>query len=401
MFSLDHSLVRRRMRDLLARLGNLPAEQRDERIREHLESDWGEMAGKAERYVQGEDVLTKGGHFSAMSCGNWFLVADAAGVERVPARAISVVNPVMLLAMASDLIGGDEASVNRFFAAHGDEFARFVNDLQGIGPNEILRYDAAASAALKAEMAIGRADGLIPAYRGYRKRGAAVFPDIDERVLNATLSAAENSVSVWAREWVKPRMMEGDRDSAIIYERAGPDGQGVEARAVSLGVVESAGRLFPREWRAFVKNGQVAAVGNYYTQIRRAATEEDEADAACAAMEVRLAAEAVIQTLRDSGAVPHHPQYEMRDGLDPDAVHFTLDFMEVPDESADFGRRLVLVDAGVAHLRAPAFGAHPVSFGHEREPEGVAFGFGDVRSWEEVKRISDEALWELHGPRPE
>lgn len=104
-------------------------------------------------------------------------------------------------------------------------------------------------------------------------------------------------------------------------------------------------------------------------------------------------AQRMIDAVREAGAVAHHPQYEdhLRKGVDPDGGHFTIDFMEAEDASAPFGRRIVMVDAGVGHLRNPPFGAHPVSFGGDKDPEGVAFGLGDVRTFDEVLAIARRA----------
>lgn len=409
MFSLPKASIERHLRALRARLGNLPEADMKEAYAAGMESEWDRMMAKAENYVQGPDVLEKGGHFSAASVGNWFLVADAAGVERVPAEVVSVVSPVLMMDMYTNLMNAEsQEQIDAFFARNGDEFSRLVNDLQRIGPNQIVRYDTSADGRLKAQLALGRDTGEIPEFKGYRQTPTAILPDFDERILQLLMENPENSSPVWARDWVVPRMSSGTRENAFSYtvnaadlERAAdpmtPDDEagnvGVDPQRMDYGDHASDGNLFPHEWRVFIRNGEVRAVGNYYTQISRATTEDDLIEAAQTVMEIRNMAQRIVDVLKEKEAVPHHPQYEDASRLrfDPDAGHFTLDFMETADG------RIILVDAGVGHLRNPPFGAHPVSFGAEKEPEGVAFGLGDIRTFEDVQKI----LLSASSPTPE
>ncbi|MFG6080311.1 hypothetical protein ACEUZ9_000861 [Paracoccus litorisediminis] len=415
MFSLPQTLVNRSIRALRDRLGNLPEAEFRTEFERGMEAGWQDLMGKAERYVQGQHILEKGGHFSSASCGNWFLIADAAGVERIPGRVVAVISPVMMLAADAALGSGDDVKIEDFLKNYGDQFNAFVNAIQGLGENEMIRYDTAADGRLKAEIALGRSDGTIPEFRGYRLAGHGFkLPEFDERILRTLLENPEDSSPVWAREWLTPRMRTGDRSNAFSYSlnvadvaRASDPLNGdaaeaairVEESRAEFGDLASNGNLFPCEWRVFVKGGEVVGVGNYYTQVSRARDSRDEIDAAAAALEVKALAESMIEVIRERGAIPHHPQYEnparrnFGKGFDPDGLHFSVDFMEVEDLRVPFGRRLVLVDAGVAHLRAPAFGVHPVSFGAERDPEGVAFGLGDVRSFEVVEEIVSRGVF--------
>lgn len=397
MFSLPFIHVTRKIREMTLRAGNLPEEERRENLRTGMDDLWDRMMKKAENYVQGPEVLRKGGHFSAASCGNWFLIAEAAGVETVPARVISVIDPVMILEAHRDLSPGS-ASVEAFFDRRGDEFSRLVNDLQNLSEDEVIRFDTGADGRLKKAIACGREHGGIPDFRGYDAASFGKVPSVDERVVSSLMQNPENSSPIWARKWVSPRMVPGDPARAFAYfmrpgdvRKAADPLSGktrirIDAYQADPAEMTSEGDLFPAEWRAFVKGGEVVAVGNYYTQIARALTPEDRMAAADAALRVKMMTERMIAVMSEASAIPHHPQYEDpgREGFDPDGVHFTADFMEVPDDEAPYGRRLILIDAGVGHLRDPAFGAHPVSFGAEKEPEGVAFSLGDVRSFDEV-----------------
>lgn len=410
MFSLPSLAVTRKILQLRNRFGNLPEDEMREAMEEGMETQWDALMSKAESYVQGEEVLEKGGHFSAASCGNWFLIADAAGVERVPGRVVSVISSTLVMSAYMNLMNAkDEAQRAAFFEAHGDEFGRFFNDLQVVEEDEVLRFDTGADGRLKHELAFGRENGLIPEFKGYQRRDGVVVPDFDERIVDHAMANPENQSPVWARKWVELAMLEGDREQGFIYtlnksdmERAMDpmsDEQnsgdiGVDEEQVSYAGAPETGNKFPREWRVFVKNGEIRAIGNYYTQIARARTAEDEQDAAQAVVDVHEAASRMLAIIKEKVAIPHHPQYEdpTRKDFDPDAIHFTIDFAEVVDPEHPLGRRVVLMDAGVGHLRNPPFGANPVSFGSRQEPEGVAFAFGDVRTFEEVFRIAGKDM---------
>lgn len=124
MFSLPKASIERHLRALRARLGNLPEADMKEAYAAGMEAEWDRIMAKAENYVQGPDVLEKGGHFSAASVGNWFLVADAAGVERIPAEVVSVVSPVLMMDIYTNLMNAEsQEQIDAFFARNGDEFS--------------------------------------------------------------------------------------------------------------------------------------------------------------------------------------------------------------------------------------------------------------------------------------
>lgn len=373
MFAMPIAAVQKKLSDALARLHNYDEATRKAEMEAEIEATWDQVMGKAERYVQGANILARGGHFSTMSLGNWMTLAEACGVEVVPTRLAAVINPIMVMDIAN----------NGFKDQWADELNAFVSAIQDIADDEILRFDPAGNGAMKGAMAAGIAapadgsfclSGLSDAARGWRRSDAGTaFPIFqDERLVAQLLENPEDRQPVWIRKLVQPVLLPGVvRDGALAPVR---DEAGADIAAD-----------FPCEWRVYVEGGRVVAVGNYYPQIRRGETPEDRNAALAMVAEAVRATDAILEALRTAGeaadptgAIPHHPRYEMRPGFDPDGVHFTLDFIEVVDERADFGRRLLLLEGGPAHLRNPNWGAHPTSFGFQAKPEGLALGLGAI-----------------------
>jgi hypothetical protein len=293
----------------------------------------------------------------------------------IPSRLACVVDPVFLL----------DVSMNGLRDNRMDEMQSFLGGFQDIEDDEIVRFDSCASSELKSEITLGRATGTIPDNRGYTRKGEIVFPDFqNDRIIEQTMEDPQNQAPVWIRKWVEPVMMEGDATAG--YRSAVPAGHPGEL-AEDEYLPEGAGTLFPCEWRVFVKNGEVSAVGNYYPQISRGDTPEDEEIALAMVTQARDAARRLIQEIKTANAIPHHPRYELRKGFDPDGIHFSLDFVEVSDDAAPMGRRLVMIEGGPAHLRGPIWGAHPVSFGTSVEPVGIALSLSDIRSRADLESL--------------
>jgi hypothetical protein len=375
MFSMPMKAISERIRAVVARSHNMPEDMRKADIEAELERNWKEVMGKAENYVQGENILRHGGHFSTMSLGNWDVLCAAAGVAAIPSRLACVVNPVFLF----------DTSMNGLRDGRMEEMQSFLGGFQSIEDDEIVRFDSCASSGLKAELTLGRASGAIPDNRGYTRKGDINFPDFqDERIIEQMMEDPQNQAPVWIRKWTPPVMMEGDATAG--YRAAVLPGQPGEL-AEDETLPEGEGTLFPCEWRVFVKNGEVQAVGNYYPQISRGTTPEDEEIALSMVAEARNAARRLIDQIKSAEAIPHHPRYELRDGFDPDGIHFSLDFLEVADDEAPLGRRLVMIEGGPAHLRGPNWGAHPVSFGTSVEPSGIALSLSDIRSLDNLEAL--------------
>src|SRR3546814_3569131 len=60
---------------------------------------------------------------------------------------------------------------------------------------------------------------------------------------------------------------------------------------------------WPREWRAFIMDGEVTGISNYYIQAPAAGDVEDEA----AVRAVRMAAQSIVDEAGARGLVPHDP----------------------------------------------------------------------------------------------
>jgi hypothetical protein len=366
MFAMPMHKIAQRIKDRVARTHNMPEDMKNAEIEAELEAGWQEIMGKAEKYVQGRFVLENGGWFSTMSLGNWVTLCEAAGVEMIPTRFATTLNPVMVFDM----------TMNGFSEKWLPDLQKITGDIQSIQDDEILRFDTSAPTEVKSVMTLGRDSGAVPAWKGYSRNDAGVaFPILqDERLSNLVMENPENSSPVWIRKWVEPVMMKGDRDvgyqSAVMPADRMPEGQTLP---------EGAGDLFPCEWRVYVKNGKISAISNYYTSIARGETAEDEVIALEMARQCRMATEALLAKIDEVGAIPHHPMYEHRDDFDADAVHFSLDFIEARDDAAPMGRRLMMIEGGPAHLRNPNWGAHPTCFGVNLDPEGLALSINDIR----------------------
>lgn len=366
MFSMPIAAINKRLTDAFARMHNMPEDMKKDETQILLDTTWDEIMGKAETYVQGPHIIERGGYFSTLSLGNWMTLCNAADVEIVPSRLAAVVNPVFLFSVAMNGLHEDQM----------EEMSEFLGGFQDIEEDEIVRFDTGAGTPLKTELTLGRADGSCPAYRGYNTRGTTVFPDFDDqRIINLMMECTDAQAPVWIRKWVEPAMMEGNatagyRSAVLPGESTLPEGETITG---------GWGNLFPCEWRVFVLNGEVTAVGNYYPQVSRGLTPEDETRALAMARAAKEAAQRLIAKMRDLHAIPHSPKYEMRPGFDADAIHFSLDFLEVEDDTAPEGRRLVMIEGGPAHLRNPNWGAHPVAFGTAKAPEGVALSTSDIR----------------------
>ena len=128
-------------------------------------------------------------------------------------------------------------------------------------------------------------------------------------------------------------------------------------------MIMSAG--YPVEYRAFVANGRVAGISNYYPQ-RPLRKRQDEIDAVNA-LASRLAT-ALAETRRQvvwPMPLPGHPEGAEAEKAEPgtaERVHFTADFVITEDEGA------MLLEGGPPHFG----GAHPCCFEHREAIEGVA-----------------------------
>ena len=366
MFAMPMKKLGERIRAVAARSHNMPEDMRKAAIQDEIDAGWNETMGKAETYVQGAHILEHGGYFSTLSLGNWHTLCEAADVEVVPARVVAVINPIHAF----------DIHMNGVSDSNIEMLQKISNGIQDIAEDEILRFDSCISSIIKVQMTLGRDSGAVPSVTGwFRTPDGTVLPELhDERIVPVLMEDPQNAAPVWARKWIPPVMMQGNARAG--YQTAmQPEHQLAEGDDLPAG----AGDLFPCEWRVFVKDGAVKAIGNYYPQIARGTDPEDEKAALAMAAEAREMAERLIAKIHELAAIPHHPRYELRDGFNPDGMHFSLDFLEVEDSTRPSGRRLVMLEGGPAHLRAPNWGAHPVSFGTAREPEGLALSSTDIR----------------------
>jgi len=344
--------------DLRKRFHNMPEKMKKEALREALEARLGkafdEATAKSHAYVAGENLLRPRdtpGHFNTMSLGNWMTLCRRAGVQAVPARLAGVLNPLAAFSLSTG--SGDRLGEEDRRALAGISAALAQAD-----PSDVLRWDAGMGEQIKvfgqASLApVGEARGWteIDAAAG-EARGRVRLPVFTgERLANMFLAWPDpnphNGMPCWIRTWTDARRIDA----------VAPDGEAI---------------LTPVEWRVYVRDGSPVAVSSFYPSLADGLSDLDRAEISMALD----AARAVIGLMEDLRITPHHPRYERRRDLDPDAVHFSLDFLSLA-HSSESAPAIAMLEGGPAHLRHPHFGAHPCCFGTGQdgiEPRGVAHG---------------------------
>ncbi len=149
--NFDPERLALRVQSLVMRTGNMPEDMRKETIHEAFEEDWDIMMGKVPGYLAGANLIrdrkdAAPGFFNLMSLGNWITIAEHAGVRCVPARLVGLLNPVFAFRCSVNGIG---EALERASEADSKAFIDLVNNVNGMKPSEILRFDPSASAKLK------------------------------------------------------------------------------------------------------------------------------------------------------------------------------------------------------------------------------------------------------------
>lgn len=342
---LDPGLFSGLVDRLKQRFHNMPDDMRREAMEQAMEETVGKAfdaaTAKCHHYAAGANLLEprdRLAHFNTLSLGNWMELCHSAGIACVPARLAGVMRPTAAFGLSmgdvDTMTEADRAALSDISAA-----------LAGAGPNDVLRWDAGMGERIKvfgqASLApIGEARGWAETQEGHR---LPVFGS--ERLSNMFLAWPDpnphNGMPCWIRPWTDAR-----RIPAIA-----PDGEDI---------------LTPVEWRVYVRDGEPVAVSSFYPSLADAPGDRDLEEMALALDATRN----LLGLMKEARLAPHHPRYELRDDLDPDAVHFTVDFLALPGEQAS----ILMLEAGPAHLRNPNFGASPCCFGPSIPPRGIAHG---------------------------
>lgn len=245
--------------------------------------------------------------FPATSLTQWVALAEQAGIAMVSAR-VAMSLPVTLIMSDGDIPVQHEA------------VAAQLRSLQAeLKPNEMARFEYAASMDLKAAMANGIEQSNVE--DGYRSLASALYCP---RLMELAYTFPASSVDVLVRPWVDARMHE----------------------------------THPVEYRVFVQDGQVKGVANYYIQRDL----PDDAQVRAEIAQVIAASRKLIAHGMQSRTVPYNAESE-----DPRNFSCSLDFL-VSQESGE----VLFLEAGPAF----GFGAHPCAFINNRVTCGQASSEG-------------------------
>ena len=219
--------------------------------------------------------------FCAYALGDWLQAAERAGVPAVPAEEIAVFEAGDLRHHETE--GPHQARLDAAYA-----YTYFIRAMTVT----MARWDGCASIGLKALLADGRVPEPGPARQGL---------PIDTRLLGVLEDWPRLLMPAWQRPWIGDVQHRDDRH--------------------------------PREYRAFVRNGELIAFSAYYPQ-QPAGLHEDELEAV-SGMTRKLA-----ETLRGPFRWPTRIDADMRarhlvrnvlgrvpkGSLEAGGVHFTADF---------------------------------------------------------------------------
>lgn len=250
------------------------------------------------------DCTASGEAFTPADLGCWLALAASAGVPVVPAVEIASAPTADLY----DTIDGPDASPTTEVIA----FFKTVDDFRTrCGPGFMLRWSCCSMGDLKLRMASARTD--------WHPTLMELYVD-DFRAAHLISEFPRDRITAFARPWLALDIIDG----------------------------------YPVEYRAFVADGRLQGISNYYPQRPL----PDVARTADDVATVRRMTEALIEAQR----LPLDlPQLEGRANL---ALNqFTADFVRLPSGA------ILLLEGGPPHT--PSWGAHPCCF-EGREISGVA-----------------------------
>lgn len=357
-------------------------------------------------WITDADILAgKSGPFDVLDLTRHLAIAQIAGVPAVPARAILTLTEEEA-EMASGTIELDDARTRRLAAklarnagATGsgeapeagpavdrDELVeKLASAMDDVPEGWMVRHARTGGSNLKTLAGFGIAGPEVPEVKfgpdlevgpGWVRLGNRRMVDLtDMRTTNAIASAPSGPTAFVARPWVPAgrwRFGEDPHRHGTVF--AGKGG-------------------WPCEWRAFIRDGKVIGVANYYGWLGEANALE-----ARKALEVRDLAQKMADAMTERGLLPRFLDHEMIRSnekiaalLAPfgrDMVACSLDFIETEEGMA-------LLEGGPAHT--PLGGGHccafagtngAPTFGNAMDVEGVAFKLldgvvlADMATWE-------------------
>ncbi|MCY4580806.1 MAG: hypothetical protein OXD31_17400 [Chloroflexi bacterium] len=247
--------------------------------------------------------------FCPVSLGDWLKVCQAAGVPFVPAEQVSVIRREDYLNWT------DEGAVRERLMTAYSQISEAADD------NYMMRYDCCSSTEVKAALAHGKPE--------WSDDFCFLMID-DPRVYTIVEEYPREVVPIWKRPWIDAAKVAG----------------------------------YPVEYRAFVRDGAVVGVSNYYPQRQLPYNEAH-------LREVVRYAEVLAAALTGTPFEWHSGMafYNGRDELDLSGVHFSADFIVSVSEEVSF------LEGGPPH----ELGAHECCF-NEDDIEGIALTDGEYYS---------------------
>jgi len=237
-----------------------------------------------------------GQEFCPVSLGDWLRAWQARSIPHVPAH-------LMGMASVDDCMSFDTEGphINRLSTA-------FQGAAQARTQGRMIRFDCCSSMELKQRMASGQTD--------WQPEFAIPVLD-DPRLMDILSEFPRPDVPIWSRPWI------------------------VAAKVQN----------YPVEYRAFVRDGLVAGISSYYPQ-RPLPRFEDQIRT------VNHHTEVLADWIQRETAKPllwpqsPHMLKAQGDGMDPNGVHFTADYL------VDEAGGILFLEGGPPH----EMGAHPCCF---------------------------------------
>jgi hypothetical protein len=366
----------------------------------------------------------KSGRFEACSLLAWLEIAEKAGVKAVPAKVI-----LHLTDAESEVLSGNIPLDNPMGHAITGRFRKAIEDqkesladllaqepaqeepvdmeilvekiyacMDEVPEGWMVRSNQCGASSLKALAGTGLAGPEAPEVRfgadleigpGWVRNGNRRRVDVsDRRILKSYVQGPHTGLVFVARPWVESSRYTVGRD---------PHREGTPFASEGM---------WPGEWRAFVVNGKVVGVSNYYGWVETATPET-----AKVVLEVRELAQKMVDAAIAQGLEPRFADMEnarlnpaLAGILDETGYHegsfsCTLDFIETSEG-------ILLLEGGPG--ASPVGGGHPCAFagtsgspriGVPMDVEGVAFrhmphvNIADPSTWEDGDRTGCILSW--------
>jgi hypothetical protein len=300
--------------DLFHRMGNHTKDEIAAEFSKQMEQHWEHCTRHVNHLIRPTQFDTDGiKRFEVCGLGNWLSIA-ADYCDIVPA----------------DILCGFSSQV-MVDALRGDVHLPTDIDIDVV-KDRFVRFDQCASVNVKMQFSEGfpyQTKDL-----GWIDNDGKVLIELDDRIVSQGMAYQhQDFIPVWHRPIIKAKLIE----KKAIFGKAS----------------------WPVEFRAFILNGKVIGVSNYYLQV---ALPDEYMGHAEHVWEI---ADKIVAGMTERQLYPSHPRYEEHPDIDTNTVNGTLDFI------LDSEDKLLFLEGGPAHLFNPHWGGHPCCF-KPNEIDGIA-----------------------------